>query len=118
MFAAFDGRRPLTSRNMFSTLAKYAKGMPGMGTKIQNKMMNFRLMYSNKEFHGGKSVLPEPLETVVLLYNDKYKIGMHARKFLDLPGDSKCRGLNGVPLQWPGALSLFVVVVVVVVVIL
>ena len=89
-----------------STVTKAAKAA---GSGIQSPFP-FRLMHSNAEFsHGrnlrgaghrpGAATVPEPLETLTIVMGASFKVRPVARKFLDLPGTNRTRGLNNVPLM-------------------
>ena len=75
------------------------------GGKIKTPVP-FRLMHSNIEFAHGRNLrgsasatVPDPLETLTICMNTAFKVRPVARKFLDLPGTNRTRGLNSVPLK-------------------
>jgi hypothetical protein len=98
MLIAFDGRRPEASRKMVTSLRKSVKGLLNMPN---SHVIPFRLCYTNDEF-ADRSSPPDPLETALIAHNKNYMVPVKARRYLDLPGNNRCRGLNRIPLAMPG----------------
>ena len=96
-----DGRRASSGRAIGTALNKLVKASKGT---CRNPVA-FRLMHSNAEFtsagrgDGTSLVCPEPLETIHIACTKNYKVPVTPRKFLDLPGSNRCKGLNNVPLK-------------------
>jgi len=107
IFIVSDGRRAASHRAITSALLKASKTTHGeVGPPTP-----FRLMHTNAEFsknkfaalrnHGNcmNATVPEPLETLSICANKKFKVQPVARKYLDLPGSNRTRGFNNVPLK-------------------
>lgn len=96
-----DGRRASSSKAINSAFNKLIKASKG----TCRAPVPFRVMHSNAEFTSGSRgdgtnlVCPEPLETIHMSFNRNYKVKVVPRKFLDLPGNNRSKGLNNVPLK-------------------
>ena len=112
LLMALDGRRPSTYKSFTSLTHKYTKAF----SKSLGQPTNFRLMHSNAEFHAhcdrghrgdAKFALcPEPLESVLMKFSKSYKVAPTNRKYIDLPGSNRTRGLSNIPLHVPSAIEL------------
>ena len=99
---ASDGRRESSHRTINGVLNKTAKNSGGA---VKNAT-SFRLMHSNAEFTNNRNLrgdatktVPEPLETLSICATADFKVRPVGRKYLDLPGTNRTRGLNNVPLK-------------------
>ena len=106
-----DGRRQASSRAISAMLTKMARETQGQ----TSAPTPFRLMHSNAEFattgrnHRGEakfSACPKPLETVLMSFSKTYKVKPVSRKYLDLPGTNRTRGLNTAPLKSKTGISV------------
>jgi len=106
VFVISDGRRPSSTKTITSMVTKAAKTA---GAGLQTPFP-FRLMHSNAEFSHNRTLrgygrrlsaatVPEPLETLIIVTSKNFKVKAVARKYLDLPGTNRTRGLNNVPLK-------------------
>lgn len=100
MLLLADGRRPSACQRMQTLMNKFTKG--GMC----GPQMPFRVMYSNKEFAETKQSPPEPMETLLLAFSSDYKVPRRNRRWIDLPGNNRARGLNSVPLRSSGDMDV------------
>ena len=102
MLIVSDGRRESSHRSINGVLNKAAKASEG----AIKTATPFRLMHSNAEFTnnrnlrgGATKTVPEPLETLSICTTTDFKVRPVGRKYLDLPGTNRTRGLNNVPLK-------------------
>ena len=109
VFVISDGRRPSSSKTIASSVAKAKKAAAGGILEP----VSFRLMHSNAEFAHARNLrqrgklrvgrhratVPEPLETLTIVMGSDFAVKPAARKYLDLPGTNRTRGLNNVPLR-------------------
>ena len=73
----------------------------------------FRLSHSNREFRKeGRGTRadrrnrdPDPVESVAIVIPKSFKLEVVQRKYIDLPGDNRSKGLNLVPLRPSSGLS-------------
>ncbi len=107
----FDGRRAATSGKLSTYLRKALRG-ESRHFPCPNVTAPIRLMHRDEPLRGnlqmrraGKDavhhVLPEPLETMHLVYCRSFRLPVKDRAFLDLPGTNRTRGLNNIPPRVP-----------------
>ena len=109
-FLVSDGRRISNDKHIESELRKAVSGQANFYKKPP--YLTVRMLYHNREFASPTVSddvsrkyltygLPEPLENMYLLVDKGYRAELTRRRFLDLPGDNRCRGLNNLSLR-PG----------------
>ena len=107
MFLAFDARNHGKFAKVLTAVKKMVKDLEGFYQKCPYAL--FRLSHTNAEFaagaplaskHAGSTFrfLPDPVETITMVFSKSFKLTPTARLHLDLPGDNHCKGINSVPL--------------------
>lgn len=112
MLLVFDGHNSKVDTQIKRELAKLLKSHPSICRR--KGVVTMRLMSHNREFRspdhvlgpqrkraGGLQIhasLPDPLENLTIVRCRSMPLPCRERKFLDLPGDSSCRGIANLQL--------------------
>jgi hypothetical protein len=114
LLLVFDGRRATTLDKVEKVIKTSLKNTsPCFAAKL---CVPVRMMHTSSQFGGGAPTvggmrrsngdavhasLPDPLESFALVFCKSFRLPVVARRFIDLPGTSRTRGLNQVPARDP-----------------
>jgi hypothetical protein len=112
-----DGRSPKTVLAVNKLLRKFALANPLLR---QRGLVAVRLMYHNREFSNTGTCsfrsqrnfharLPDPLETMYVTLHKSATLENQPRRFLDVPGDTRSRGIANLPIRTPQEFALYAV---------